>query len=51
MLYLQEHLTNFQKHFFGSKMRNVAIVVENVECTDIFVLLYQRYNFSNIVKM
>ena len=29
MLYLQKYLTNFQKHFFRSKKRKVAMVVEN----------------------
>ena len=38
MLYLQEYLTNFQKRFFGWKMRKVAIVVANFNCTDILVL-------------
>ena len=37
MPYLQKYLTNFQKHFFGSKMMNVAILVENLRCTDILV--------------
>ena len=51
LLYLQKYLTNFQKLFFGWKKRNVAIVVKNFKCTDIFVLLEKRYNFSNIPKM
>ena len=51
MLYLQKYLTNFQKLFFGRTMRNVAIVVENFNCTEILVLQWQRYNFSNIWKM
>ena len=38
MLYLQKYLTNFQKLFFGWKMRKLAIVVENFLCTDILVL-------------
>ena len=38
MPYLQKYLTNFQKLLFGWKMRNVAIVVENLKCTDILVL-------------
>ena len=36
MLYLQKHLTNLQKHFFGWKMRKVAIVVENFNCAQKF---------------
>ena len=36
-LYLQKYLTNFQR-IFGCKMRNVAIVVKNLKCTDILVL-------------
>ena len=51
MLYLQKYLTNFQKLFFCSKMRKLAIVVENFKCTDILVLQEQRYRFSNIQKM
>ena len=38
MLCLQKYLTNFQKLFFGWKMRNVAILVKNFKCTDILVL-------------
>ena len=41
----------FSKTFFGWKVRKVAIVVQNFRCTDIMVLQYQRYNFSNIQKM
>ena len=37
MLYLQKYLATFQKHFFGSKMRNVAHLVENLKCTDVLV--------------
>ena len=38
MLYLQKYLMNFQKLSFGWKMRKVAIVVENFNCTEILVL-------------
>ena len=38
MLYLQNYLTNFQNLSFDWKMRKVAIVVENFNCTDILVL-------------
>ena len=31
-------------------MRKVAIVVENFNCTDVLVLQWQRYNFSNTGK-
>ena len=37
MLYLQKYLTNFLKLFFGSKGMRVAIVVENMQCTDFLV--------------
>ena len=43
--------TNFQKLFFGRTMRKVAIVVENLNCTDVLVLQWQRHNFSNIWEM
>ena len=45
MLYLQKYLTNFQKLFFGWKMRKVAIVVENFKCADILVLQYNGTHF------
>ena len=51
MLYFQKYSTNFQKFSFGWKMRKVAIVVEYFKCTDILVMQYQRYHFSNIQKM
>ena len=51
MLYLQTYFTNFLKLFFGSNNSNRSIVVKNIKCTDILVLQYQRYNFSNIQKM
>ena len=38
MLYLQKYLTNFQKLSFSWRMRKVAIVVENLMCTDILLL-------------
>ena len=38
MLYLQKYLTNFLKVFFGSKKRNLAIVVENFKGKDILVI-------------
>ena len=38
MVYLQKYFTNFQKLSFGWKMRKVAIVVDNFECTDILLL-------------
>ena len=50
MLYLQKYLTNFQKLYFGRTMRKLAIVVENFNCTEIFILQWRRYNFSNIWK-
>ena len=34
----QKYLTNFLELFFGWKTRNVAIVVENLKCTDVLVL-------------
>ena len=37
MLYLQKYLTNFQKLSFGWKMSKVAIVVTNINCTDVLV--------------
>ena len=37
MLYLQKYLTNLQKRFFARKKRKMAIVVENLLCTDIWV--------------
>ena len=48
MLYLQKYLTNFQKRFSGWKMMKMAIVVENLKCTEPLVLPWQRYNFSYI---
>ena len=51
ILYLQKYLTNFQKHSFGWKTRKVAIVVENLKCTDILLMQKQRYHFSNIQNM
>ena len=50
MLYLQKYLTNFQKRFFGWKMRKVVIVVENFKCTDILVLQYNGTNFPTSRK-
>ena len=50
MLYLQKYLTNFQKLFFGRTMRKVAIVVENFNSTEILVLQWQLYKFSNILE-
>ena len=38
MLYLQKYFMNFQKLSFGWKMRRVATVVENINCTDVLVL-------------
>ena len=35
MVYLQKYLTNLRKPFFGWKKRKMAIVVENLWCTDI----------------
>ena len=50
MLYLQKYLTNFQKRFSGWKMMKVAIVVENLKCTDILVLQYNVINFPTSRK-
>ena len=38
MLYLEKYFTNFLNLFFGWKKWNLAIVVENLRCTDILVL-------------
>ena len=38
------------KNFFGRTTRKLAIVVVNLNCTEILVLQWQRYNFSNIWK-
>ena len=38
ILYLQKYLTNFQKLLFGSRKRNVDIVIQKSKCTDILVL-------------
>ena len=51
MLYFQKYLTNFQKLSFGWKTRKVAIVVENLKCTDILLMQSQPYHFSNIQNM
>ena len=47
MLYLQKYLTNFQKHFFGWKMRKVAIGVENFLFTDIWFCNSNVTTFQN----
>ena len=50
----------FLKTFFGSKMRNVAILVENLKCTDILVRdsnvttfpisrKFKNFNFSHYI--
>ena len=36
MLYLQNYLTNFQKHSLRWKIRNVGIVVSKISCAQIF---------------
>ena len=51
MLFFRKYLANSEKRSFGCKMRNMAIVVENFKWSDILVLQWQRYNFSNIQKM
>ena len=55
MLYLQKYLTNFQKHFFRSKKRTVAIVVENFKVHRHFrfaietLQLFQHWKCKNLI--
>ena len=54
MLYLQKCSTNFQNTFFGSKIRKVAILVEDFKCTDILVLAIetlQLFQYPEKVKI